>query len=58
MLIIYSASGTFEISSLMTIFIVRDRNGAIYFIYFDIENQVFEIDNYKSFLSELESFFL
>ena len=42
----------------MTIFIVRDRNGAIYFIYFDIENQVFEIDNDKSFLSELESFFL
>lgn len=38
-------------------FLVRDRNGVSYFIYFDIENQIFEIDNDQSFLSELESFF-
>nr|YP_010327210.1 acetyl-CoA carboxylase carboxyltransferase beta subunit [Maesa hupehensis]UJH17979.1 acetyl-CoA carboxylase carboxyltransferase beta subunit [Maesa hupehensis] len=36
-------------------FIVRDRNGDSYSIYFDIENQVFEINNDHSFLSELES---
>ncbi|KAL6310616.1 hypothetical protein AAG906_019287 [Vitis piasezkii] len=38
-------------------FLVRDRNGVSYFIYFDIENHIFEIDNDQSFLSELESFF-
>nr|YP_010314915.1 acetyl-CoA carboxylase carboxyltransferase beta subunit [Causonis japonica]UNA64480.1 acetyl-CoA carboxylase carboxyltransferase beta subunit [Causonis japonica]WMI39496.1 acetyl-CoA carboxylase carboxyltransferase beta subunit [Causonis japonica] len=38
-------------------FLVKDRNGIRYFIYFDIENQIFEIDNDRSFLSELESFF-
>nr|YP_010738023.1 acetyl-CoA carboxylase carboxyltransferase beta subunit [Pachysandra axillaris]WEQ92432.1 acetyl-CoA carboxylase carboxyltransferase beta subunit [Pachysandra axillaris] len=38
-------------------FLVRDSNGDSYSIYFDIENQIFEIDNDHSFLSELESFF-
>nr|YP_010934628.1 acetyl-CoA carboxylase beta subunit [Veronica anagallis-aquatica]WKV26543.1 acetyl-CoA carboxylase beta subunit [Veronica anagallis-aquatica] len=36
-------------------FLVRDSNGDSYSIYFDIENQIFEIDNDHSFLSELES---
>ncbi|KAJ8746971.1 hypothetical protein K2173_007739 (mitochondrion) [Erythroxylum novogranatense] len=35
-------------------FLVRDSNRNSYSIYFDIENQVFEIDNHHSFLSELE----
>nr|QJQ73950.1 acetyl-CoA carboxylase carboxyltransferase beta subunit [Rotheca serrata]QVL26538.1 acetyl-CoA carboxylase carboxyltransferase beta subunit [Rotheca serrata] len=38
-------------------FLVRDSNGNSYSIYFDIENQIFEIDNDHSFLSELESSF-
>nr|YP_010595342.1 acetyl-CoA carboxylase carboxyltransferase beta subunit [Searsia paniculata]WAJ58264.1 acetyl-CoA carboxylase carboxyltransferase beta subunit [Searsia paniculata] len=38
-------------------FFVRDSNRDGYSIYFDIENQIFEIDNDHSFLSELESFF-
>nr|YP_010160842.1 acetyl-CoA carboxylase beta subunit [Baccaurea ramiflora]QRH18349.1 acetyl-CoA carboxylase beta subunit [Baccaurea ramiflora]QXF60448.1 acetyl-CoA carboxylase carboxyltransferase beta subunit [Baccaurea ramiflora] len=38
-------------------FLVRDSNRDSYSIYFDIENQVFEIDNDQSFLSELESSF-
>nr|WBR75220.1 acetyl-CoA carboxylase carboxyltransferase beta subunit [Liquidambar styraciflua] len=38
-------------------FLVRDRNGDNYSIYFDIENQIFEIDNDNSFLSEVESSF-
>nr|YP_010544296.1 acetyl-CoA carboxylase carboxyltransferase beta subunit [Mimulicalyx rosulatus]UYG22016.1 acetyl-CoA carboxylase carboxyltransferase beta subunit [Mimulicalyx rosulatus]UYG22103.1 acetyl-CoA carboxylase carboxyltransferase beta subunit [Mimulicalyx rosulatus] len=38
-------------------FFVRDSNGDSYSIYFDIENQIFEIDNDHSFLSELESSF-
>nr|UVF36765.1 acetyl-CoA carboxylase subunit beta [Tropaeolum majus] len=38
-------------------FLVRDTNRDSYSIYFDIENQNFEIDNEQSFLSELESFF-
>nr|QBB68366.1 acetyl co-A carboxylase [Brachynema ramiflorum] len=38
-------------------FLVRDRNGNSYYIYFDIENQILEIDNDHSFLSELESSF-
>nr|YP_010591458.1 AccD [Datura metel]UKB86566.1 AccD [Datura metel] len=38
-------------------FLVSDRNGDSYSIYFDIENQIFEIDNDHSFLSELESSF-
>nr|YP_009934776.1 acetyl-CoA carboxylase carboxyltransferase beta subunit [Morella cerifera]QNR95408.1 acetyl-CoA carboxylase carboxyltransferase beta subunit [Morella cerifera] len=38
-------------------FLVRDNNRDSYFIYFDIENQIFEIDNDHSFLSELESSF-
>nr|YP_009861901.1 acetyl-CoA carboxylase carboxyltransferase beta subunit [Garcinia pedunculata]YP_010587146.1 acetyl-CoA carboxylase carboxyltransferase beta subunit [Garcinia xanthochymus]QKD75918.1 acetyl-CoA carboxylase carboxyltransferase beta subunit [Garcinia pedunculata]UZZ46102.1 acetyl-CoA carboxylase carboxyltransferase beta subunit [Garcinia xanthochymus] len=40
-------------------FLVRDSNRDSYLVYFDIENQVFEIDNEQSFLSELtNSFFL
>nr|YP_010418965.1 acetyl-CoA carboxylase carboxyltransferase beta subunit [Elatostema parvum]USG52157.1 acetyl-CoA carboxylase carboxyltransferase beta subunit [Elatostema parvum] len=41
-------------------FLVRDSNRAsysIYFIYFDIENEIFEIDNNHSFLSEPENSF-
>nr|YP_009527240.1 acetyl-CoA carboxylase carboxyltransferase beta subunit [Stemona mairei]AYA54197.1 acetyl-CoA carboxylase carboxyltransferase beta subunit [Stemona mairei] len=38
-------------------FFVRDSNGDGYSVYFDIENQIFEIDNDSSFPSELESFF-
>ncbi|KAM0954125.1 Acetyl-coenzyme A carboxylase carboxyl transferase subunit beta [Dioscorea sansibarensis] len=38
-------------------FLVRDSNGNSYSVYFDIENQIFEIDNNSSFLGELESFF-
>ena len=38
-------------------FLVRDNNGDSYSIYFDIENQIFEIDNDHSFMSELESSF-
>nr|QBB68387.1 acetyl co-A carboxylase [Osyridicarpos schimperianus] len=37
--------------------LVRGRDGYSYYIYFDIENHVFEIDNDHSFLSELESAF-
>nr|YP_009338639.1 acetyl-CoA carboxylase carboxyltransferase beta [Averrhoa carambola]ANU80163.1 acetyl-CoA carboxylase carboxyltransferase beta [Averrhoa carambola]QWE50146.1 acetyl-CoA carboxylase carboxyltransferase beta [Averrhoa carambola] len=38
-------------------FLVRDSNRDSYSIDFDIENQIFEIDNDHSFSSELESFF-
>nr|QHB74956.1 acetyl-coenzyme A carboxylase carboxyl transferase subunit beta [Brunellia trianae]QHB75043.1 acetyl-coenzyme A carboxylase carboxyl transferase subunit beta [Brunellia antioquensis] len=38
-------------------FLIRDSNRDSYSIYFDIENQIFEIDNDHSFLSELEGFF-
>nr|UDY68520.1 acetyl-CoA carboxylase beta subunit [Calycophyllum spruceanum] len=38
-------------------FLVTDSNGDSYSIYFDIENQIFEIDNNHSFRSELESSF-
>nr|YP_010512400.1 acetyl-CoA carboxylase beta subunit [Holocalyx balansae]UXL83724.1 acetyl-CoA carboxylase beta subunit [Holocalyx balansae] len=38
-------------------FLVRDSNRNSYSIYFDIENQILEIDNDHSFLSEPESFF-
>nr|YP_010565757.1 acetyl-CoA carboxylase subunit beta [Croton yunnanensis]UZC29404.1 acetyl-CoA carboxylase subunit beta [Croton yunnanensis] len=38
-------------------FLVMDSNRDSYSIYFDIENQVFEIDTDHSFLSELESSF-
>nr|QBE88162.1 acetyl-CoA carboxylase carboxyltransferase beta subunit [Rhabdodendron amazonicum] len=38
-------------------FLVRDSKGDSYSIYFDIENQIFEIDNDHSFLSELQSSF-
>lgn len=39
------------------IFLVRDSNGDSYFVYFDIENQIFEVDNDSFFLSELEKKF-
>nr|QXI85200.1 acetyl-CoA carboxylase carboxyltransferase beta subunit [Sinogentiana striata] len=38
-------------------FLVKDSNGDNYSIYFDIENQIFEIDNNPSFMSELSSSF-
>nr|YP_010205680.1 acetyl-CoA carboxylase beta subunit [Pinellia pedatisecta]UAX04024.1 acetyl-CoA carboxylase beta subunit [Pinellia pedatisecta] len=38
-------------------FLVRDSNGNSYSIYFDITNQIFEIDNDSTFLNELESSF-
>nr|QFV18322.1 acetyl-CoA carboxylase beta subunit [Dichocarpum sutchuenense] len=38
-------------------FLVRDSNGENYSIYFDIENMIFEIEDDRSFLNELESFF-
>nr|YP_009566402.1 acetyl-CoA carboxylase carboxyltransferase beta subunit [Neottia cordata]QBB09991.1 acetyl-CoA carboxylase carboxyltransferase beta subunit [Neottia cordata] len=38
-------------------FLVRNSNGDSYSVYFDIENQIFDIDNASSFLSELEIFF-
>nr|YP_009689432.1 acetyl-CoA carboxylase carboxyl transferase beta [Ypsilandra yunnanensis]QEL51942.1 acetyl-CoA carboxylase carboxyl transferase beta [Ypsilandra yunnanensis] len=38
-------------------FLVRDSNGDSYSVYFDIENQIFEVDNDSSFLGELESVF-
>nr|YP_010927955.1 acetyl-CoA carboxylase subunit beta [Gyrosphragma latipetala]WKK46984.1 acetyl-CoA carboxylase subunit beta [Gyrosphragma latipetala] len=38
-------------------FFVRDSNRDIYSIYFDIQNQIFEIDNDPSLLRELESSF-
>nr|BBB03192.1 acetyl-CoA carboxylase carboxyl transferase [Neuwiedia zollingeri var. singapureana] len=38
-------------------FLVRNSNGDNYSIYFDIENQILEIDNANSFLSELGIFF-
>nr|YP_009920685.1 AccD [Polemonium chinense]QMS48444.1 AccD [Polemonium chinense] len=36
-------------------FLVRDSNGDSYSIHFDIENHIFEINNARSFMSELES---
>ncbi|KAL4010018.1 hypothetical protein IC575_030768 [Cucumis melo] len=38
--------------------LVRDSNSCSYSIYLDIENQIFEIDNDPSFVSELESSFI
>nr|QBE86659.1 acetyl-CoA carboxylase carboxyltransferase beta subunit [Froelichia latifolia] len=38
-------------------FLLIDNKGDSYSIYFDIENQIFEIDNDHSFLSELQSSF-
>uniref|UniRef100_UPI0030DF7CE8 acetyl-CoA carboxylase carboxyltransferase beta subunit n=1 Tax=Herniaria glabra TaxID=115624 RepID=UPI0030DF7CE8 len=38
-------------------FLLIDSKGDSYSIYFDIENQIFEIDNDQSFLSELQSSF-
>ncbi|KAI3946555.1 hypothetical protein MKW92_038591 [Papaver armeniacum] len=48
-----------DIRSLISddIFLVRDRNGNSYSIYFNIENFLFEIDNDRSFMNELESSF-
>nr|YP_010486488.1 acetyl-CoA carboxylase carboxyltransferase beta [Renanthera citrina]UWI53696.1 acetyl-CoA carboxylase carboxyltransferase beta [Renanthera citrina]UWM93491.1 acetyl-CoA carboxylase subunit beta [Renanthera citrina]WJQ21963.1 acetyl-CoA carboxylase beta subunit [Renanthera citrina] len=37
-------------------FLVRNSNGDTYSVYFDIENQIFDIDNASSFLSELPSY--
>nr|QWY86449.1 acetyl-CoA carboxylase beta subunit [Guibourtia pellegriniana] len=51
--------GVSDIRSLISdeTFFVRDSNRGNYSIYFDIENQIFEIDNDHSFLSEPESYF-
>nr|YP_009748166.1 acetyl-CoA carboxylase subunit beta [Platanthera mandarinorum]QII89846.1 acetyl-CoA carboxylase subunit beta [Platanthera mandarinorum] len=38
-------------------FLVRNSNGDSYSVYFDIENQIFDMDNASSFLSELDIFF-
>nr|YP_010428481.1 acetyl-CoA carboxylase carboxyltransferase beta subunit [Tetracera sarmentosa]USO20324.1 acetyl-CoA carboxylase carboxyltransferase beta subunit [Tetracera sarmentosa] len=38
-------------------FVIKGSNGGSYPIYFDIENQIFEIDNDHSFLNERESSF-
>lgn len=38
-------------------FLLRDSKGKSYSIYFDIENQSFEIDKDHSFLSELQNYF-
>nr|YP_010131103.1 acetyl-CoA carboxylase carboxyltransferase beta subunit [Benincasa hispida]QPZ75750.1 acetyl-CoA carboxylase carboxyltransferase beta subunit [Benincasa hispida]QSQ72319.1 acetyl-CoA carboxylase subunit beta [Benincasa hispida]UXN84291.1 acetyl-CoA carboxylase carboxyltransferase beta subunit [Benincasa hispida] len=38
-------------------FLVRDSNSSSYSIYLDSENQIFEIDNDPSFVSELENAF-
>nr|YP_009751662.1 acetyl-CoA carboxylase subunit beta [Hodgsonia heteroclita]QIT04395.1 acetyl-CoA carboxylase subunit beta [Hodgsonia heteroclita] len=38
-------------------FLVMDSNSSSYSIYLDIENQIFEIDNDPSFVSELENYF-
>nr|YP_010897818.1 acetyl-CoA carboxylase carboxyltransferase beta subuni [Trivalvaria costata]UWJ90034.1 acetyl-CoA carboxylase carboxyltransferase beta subuni [Trivalvaria costata] len=38
-------------------FFVRDNNGNNYFVDFDMENPIFEIDNDSSFLSKLEIYF-
>nr|URQ19065.1 acetyl-CoA carboxylase subunit beta [Pedicularis resupinata] len=35
-------------------FLVKDSNGGSFSIYFDIETHIFEIENGRSFLSELE----
>nr|QXF60538.1 acetyl-CoA carboxylase beta subunit [Ensete glaucum] len=49
----------FEIKDILSLisddtFLVRDSNGDSYSVYFDIENQIFEVDNDSSFQSELE----
>nr|YP_010221181.1 acetyl-CoA carboxylase carboxyltransferase beta subunit [Ensete glaucum]UCC37106.1 acetyl-CoA carboxylase carboxyltransferase beta subunit [Ensete glaucum] len=49
----------FEIKDILSLisddtFLVRDSNGDSYPVYFDIENQIFEVDNDSSFQSELE----
>nr|BDY11434.1 acetyl-CoA carboxylase beta subunit [Lysimachia monelli] len=53
-------SNLFEVKDILNFisddtFLVRDRNGDSYSIYFDIENNLFEIKNNNSLLSELES---
>nr|QHN56669.1 acetyl-CoA carboxylase carboxyltransferase beta [Vandopsis undulata] len=37
-------------------FLIRNSNGDTYSVYFDIENNIFDIDNASSFLSELPSY--
>lgn len=51
--------GVMDILSLISddTFFVRDASGNTYSVYFDVESQIFEIDNDSSFLSKLESFF-
>ncbi|KAI3831140.1 hypothetical protein MKW92_036536 [Papaver armeniacum] len=44
-------------NNMHTFFQFRDRNGNSYSIYFNIENFIFEIDNDRSFMNELESSF-
>nr|QHB79426.1 acetyl-CoA carboxylase carboxyltransferase beta subunit [Ruppia sinensis] len=39
-------------------FLVRDSNGNSYSVYFDIENSIFEIENYSSFFNYPNSSFL
>nr|ARR28012.1 acetyl-CoA carboxylase beta subunit [Cynanchum wilfordii] len=53
---LFGAKDTRNLVSTPT-FLVKDRNGDSYLIYFDSENQIFEIDNNHLFLSELESCF-
>nr|YP_009169886.1 Acetyl-CoA carboxylase carboxyltransferase beta subunit [Viscum album]YP_009862064.1 acetyl-CoA carboxylase carboxyltransferase beta subunit [Viscum ovalifolium]ALD84697.1 acetyl-CoA carboxylase carboxyltransferase beta subunit [Viscum album]QKV09889.1 acetyl-CoA carboxylase carboxyltransferase beta subunit [Viscum ovalifolium] len=47
--------GVKDILFLYDTFLVRDKNGDGYYIYFDIENLIFAIEKNDSFLSELES---
>nr|YP_009744503.1 acetyl-CoA carboxylase carboxyltransferase beta subunit [Aquilegia rockii]QZJ20905.1 acetyl-CoA carboxylase carboxyltransferase beta subunit [Aquilegia ecalcarata]QZJ21715.1 acetyl-CoA carboxylase carboxyltransferase beta subunit [Aquilegia kansuensis]QZJ22768.1 acetyl-CoA carboxylase carboxyltransferase beta subunit [Aquilegia yangii]QZJ37429.1 acetyl-CoA carboxylase carboxyltransferase beta subunit [Aquilegia yabeana]QIE13456.1 acetyl-CoA carboxylase carboxyltransferase beta subunit [Aqui len=50
--------GVSDIRNLISDVLVRDNsNGENYSIYFDIENMIFEIEDDRSFLNELKSFF-
>ncbi|PIA29028.1 hypothetical protein AQUCO_06400079v1 [Aquilegia coerulea] len=50
--------GVSDIQNLIFDVLVRDNsNGENYSIYFDIENMIFEIEDDRSFLNELKSFF-
>nr|YP_009581207.1 acetyl-CoA carboxylase carboxyltransferase beta subunit [Consolida ajacis]YP_009763478.1 acetyl-CoA carboxylase beta subunit [Consolida orientalis]QBK49189.1 acetyl-CoA carboxylase carboxyltransferase beta subunit [Consolida ajacis]QIS63741.1 acetyl-CoA carboxylase beta subunit [Consolida orientalis] len=51
--------GVSDIRSLISddTFLVRGGNGENYSLFFDIENMIFEIEDDRAFLSELESFF-
>nr|YP_009235636.1 AccD [Cynanchum auriculatum]AMD38477.1 AccD [Cynanchum auriculatum] len=53
---LFGAKDTRKLVSTPT-FLVKDRNGDSYLIYFDSKNQIFEIDNNHLFLSELEKCF-